>query len=111
MKSVKFLLAALALVIGFSATAQDFSDPKFAIWGETPEERQANIEASNYLKEALDAKDFKRATEYFQQLLNSCPKASQLLIVKTPKIFPYTGIHSNNSSPVKPCSSIFLTKH
>ena len=77
MKSVKFLLAALALVIGFSATAQDFSDPKFAIWGETPEERQANIEASNYLKEALDAKDFKRATEYFQQLLNSCPKASQ----------------------------------
>ena len=67
----------MAMVVGFSASAQDFSDPKYAIWGETPEERQANIEASNYLKEAIDAKDFKLATEYFQQLLNNCPAASQ----------------------------------
>ncbi|MBO5820517.1 MAG: enzyme of heme biosynthesis, partial [Alistipes sp.] len=78
MKSVKFLLAALAVVIGFSASAQDFSDDKlYGKWGTTVEEREANILASNYLKEALDAKDFKRATQYFQQLLNSCPEASQ----------------------------------
>ncbi len=78
MKSVKVILAAAALFLGFSASAQDFSDDsKYGKWGTTVEERQANISASNYLKEAIDAKDFKRATEYFQQLLNSCPAASQ----------------------------------
>ncbi len=78
MKSVKFLLAALMVVIGFSASAQDFSDDRlYGKWGATVEEREANILASNYLKEALDAKDFKRATQYFQQLLNNCPEASQ----------------------------------
>ncbi len=78
MKSVKVLLAAAALMVGFSASAQDFSDDaKYGKWGTTVEERQSNISASNYLKEAIDAKDFKRATEYFQQLLNNCPAASQ----------------------------------
>ena len=78
MKSVKFILAAAAMLVGFTASAQDFSDDKvYGKWGATVEERQANISASNYLKEALDAKDFKAATEYFQQLLNSCPAASQ----------------------------------
>ena len=78
MKSVKVILAAVALFVGFTATAQDFSDDaKYGKWGTTVEERQANISASNYLKEAIDAKDFKRATEYFQQLLNNCPAASQ----------------------------------
>ena len=79
MKSVKFLLVALAMVVAFSANAQqDFSDDRlYGKWGATVEEREANIGASNYLKEALDAKDFKAATEYFQQLLNNCPAASQ----------------------------------
>lgn len=78
MKSVKVILAAAALFLGFSASAQDFSDDKaYGKWGATVEERKENISASNYLKEAIDAKDFKRATEYFQQLLNNCPAASQ----------------------------------
>ncbi|MBR5197574.1 MAG: enzyme of heme biosynthesis [Alistipes sp.] len=78
MKSVKFLLAAAAMVVAFAANAQDFSDDKvYGKWGTTVEDRKANIEASNYFKEALDAKDFKLATEYFQQLLNNCPAASQ----------------------------------
>ena len=78
MKSVKVILAAAALFMGFSASAQDFSDDKaFGKWGETVEERKENVSASNYLKEAIDAKDFKLATEFFQQLLNNCPAASQ----------------------------------
>lgn len=78
MKSVKFILAAAALFVGVSAMAQDFSDDaKYGKWGATAEERASNIGASNYLKEALDAKDFAAATEHFQQLLNNCPKASQ----------------------------------
>ena len=78
MKSVKFLLAAVAMFVGFSAMAQDFSDDKvYGKWGATVEERQENILASNYLKEAIDAKDFNRAAHYFQQLLEKCPEASQ----------------------------------
>lgn len=78
MKSVKFILAAAAMFVGVSAMAQDFSDDaKYGKWGATAEERASNIGASNYLKEALDAKDFVAATEHFQQLLNSCPAASQ----------------------------------
>jgi Flp pilus assembly protein TadD len=78
MKGVKFLLAAVAALVSVSVSAQDFSDDQaYGKWGATVEDRQANILASNYLKEALEAKDFKRATELFQQLLNNCPEASQ----------------------------------
>ena len=50
MKSVKFILAAAALFVGVSASAQqhDYSDDaKFGKWGATVEERAANIEAQN----------------------------------------------------------------
>ena len=78
MKSVKFLLAAVAMLVGFNAMAQDFSDDRvYGKWGATVEERQENILASNYLKEAIDAKDFNRAAHYFQLLLEKCPEASQ----------------------------------
>lgn len=77
MKSVKFLLAAVALLVGFSASAQDFSDDKiYGKWGATAEERASNIGASNFLKEAMDAKDYAAATVYFQQLLQNCPEAT-----------------------------------
>ena len=78
MKNVKFIFAGLALFIGASAFAQDFSDDaKYGKWGATVEERAENIGASNFLKEAIDAKDFAAATVHFQQLLNNCPAASQ----------------------------------
>lgn len=77
MKSVKFLLAAAALFVGFSASAQDFSDDKlYGKWGATAEERASNIGASNFLKEAMDAKDYAAATVNFQQLLQNCPGAT-----------------------------------
>ncbi len=78
MKSVKILLAAAALMVGMSASAQDFSDDaKYGMWGSTNEERASNIGASNYLKDELAAKNFDAATVYLQQLLNNCPGASQ----------------------------------
>lgn len=78
MKSVKFLLAAVAVFIGMSVSAQDFSDDvKYGMWGATNEERASNIGASNYLKDELEAKNFDAATVYLQQLLNNCPGASQ----------------------------------
>ena len=79
MKSVKLILAAAALFVGMSASAQqDFSDDaQYGMWGETVEERALNISASSFLKEELDAKNYAAATVYFQQLFNNCPAASQ----------------------------------
>ena len=78
MKSVKLILAAAATLVGVSASAQDFSDDaQYGMWGTTVEERSSNIQASSFLKEELDAKNYAAATVYFQQLLNNCPAASQ----------------------------------
>lgn len=77
-KIATILMVTAAAVAGSKAMAQlDLSDPKFAVWGETVEERQENLGASNYLKEALDSKDYDSATTYLQQLLNNCPAAQQ----------------------------------
>ena len=55
MKNVKFLLSAACALLAVAAMAQqDFSDPKYAVWGDTPQEREQNILNSNFLKESLD---------------------------------------------------------
>ncbi len=78
MKSVKFLLAAVAVFVSFSASAQhDYSDDaKFGKWGATAEEREANITAQNLFKDAMDNKNYDEARVYFWQLVNNCPAAS-----------------------------------
>ena len=82
MKNVKFLLSAACALAAFVATAQDFSDPKYAIWGDTPEERQQNILNSNFLKESCDNKDYDAAAHYLKELLDKCPKASENTFVR-----------------------------
>ena len=77
MKVVKlFIGLAFALVAG-SASAQDFSDPQYAKWGETPEQRKDNLLASTFLKEELANRNFNQAAKYLQQLLQNCPAASE----------------------------------
>ena len=77
MKRVKlFIGLAFALIAG-SASAQDFSDPQYAKWGETPEQRKENILASTFLKEELANRNFNQAAKYLQQLLQNCPAASE----------------------------------
>ena len=52
MKSIKILLsAAFAMLAVATMAQQDFSNPAYARWGDTPEQRQRNIEYSNFLKE------------------------------------------------------------
>ena len=82
MKNVKFLLSAACAFFAYSALAQDFSDPKYAIWGDTPEERQQNILNSNFLKESCDNKDYDAAAHYLKELLDKCPKASENTFVR-----------------------------
>ncbi len=82
MKTVKlFIGLAFALVVG-SASAQDFSDPQYAKWGETPEQRKENILASTFLKEELANRNYPQATLYLQQLLKNCPAASENTFVR-----------------------------
>ena len=83
MKNVKFLLSAVCALCAVAAMAQqDFSDPKYAAWGDTPEERQQNILNSNFLKESCDNKDYNAAAHYLKELLDKCPKASENTFVR-----------------------------
>ena len=82
MKAVKlFIGMAFALVVG-SASAQDFSDPQYAKWGDTPEHRRENILASTFLKEELNNRNYNQAAKYLQQLLQNCPAASENTFVR-----------------------------
>lgn len=82
MKKFKFYLSAAFAFLAVATYAQDFSDPKYAIWGDTPEERQQNILNSNFFKEACDNRDYDGATQYLQALLANCPKASENTFVR-----------------------------
>ncbi len=89
MKTKKILLsAAFAFLATTSlmAQSQDFSDPKWAKWGK-PEEREANVLNSNFLKEACDNRDYNLAAHYLQLLLEKCPSASMNTFVRGTTIY------------------------
>ncbi len=74
MKSIKILFSAIFVLSAATAMAQtDFSDPKWAKYGETPEERERNIMYTNFLKESCDNKDYNAAAHYFSELVKSVP--------------------------------------
>ena len=77
MKNFRVLLTAVFAFAGFSAIAQDFSDPQYAKWGETAEERKENILNSTFLKESIDNRDFQAAAGYLKVLVEKCPTASE----------------------------------
>ncbi|MBQ3083059.1 MAG: enzyme of heme biosynthesis, partial [Alistipes sp.] len=77
MKSLKILFtAAFSLMAMATMAQQDFSDPRYARYGDTPEQREQNILRSNFLKEAVQNKDYNLAAHYFQLLLADRPKVS-----------------------------------
>lgn len=82
MKTVKFLLSAALALFAVASMAQDFSDPKYAIWGDTPEARKENILNSNFLKESIDNKDYNAAAFYLKELLDKRPQASENTFVR-----------------------------
>lgn len=82
MKNVRFLLAGLLALVGAAAVAQDFSDPRYAPWGDTPEARKENLFASNFLKEAITNRDYDAARGYFWTLVRNCPQASEATFIR-----------------------------
>ena len=87
MKKTKFLLSALLALTGFAASAQDLSGEQYAQWGETVEERHANILANSFLKEALQNKDFNAAAQHFQQLVEKAPRGAESIYQRGEQIY------------------------
>ncbi len=87
MKSIKVLLSAAFAVVSVTAAAQDFSDPQYANWGETPDERRENIVNSQFLKESIDNQQYDLASGYFKTLVAKCPTASQNIYVNGIKLY------------------------
>ena len=87
MKNIKVLLSAAFVAVSLSAAAQDFSDPQYAKWGETPEERRENIVNSQFLKESIDNQQYDLASGYFKSLVAKCPTASQNIYVNGIKLY------------------------
>lgn len=77
-KFTKFALtAAMVLVAGASASAQNFKeDPRY---GNSPEEREKNVAKLNFLQDAYNAKQWKEAAGYIRELMNDAPAASQAI--------------------------------
>ena len=77
MKISRIIIGLTFVLLTSNAFAQDFSDPQYAKWGETPDQRKENILASTFLKEELANRNFNQAAKYLQQLLERCPGASE----------------------------------
>lgn len=82
MKTVKILFVAACTIFACSAMAQSFDDPKYAVWGDTPEAREKNILNSNFLKESFDNRDYNAAAHHLKELLDHAPAASENTFVR-----------------------------
>lgn len=83
MKALKTLLVFLALAL--SAQAQDFmEDPRY---GNTPEERQANLLELQFFRDAYNNKDFDAAADHLRTLLAGAPKSSESIYVNGAAIY------------------------
>ena len=71
MKSIKLILVSAFALVGFTAVAQDinYDDPKYAKWGSTAEERKEMMLNAQFLKEAVDNRNYNLASGYLQALL------------------------------------------
>ncbi len=76
---MKKILLFIVCMLGTSmvAVAQaDFSDPKWAKFGETVEERTENAKTLAYFDAAYKAKDYDSALQFMHQLIKNAPTAS-----------------------------------
>lgn len=87
MKAMNFLLGAAFALAGMTAVAQDLSDPRYAVWGDTPEERQENILTSQFFKEQLQNKNYDQASGFYKQLIDKVPGAAESIYQRAAILF------------------------
>ncbi len=84
----KILMLAVALVASAaSLQAQDFSDPAYAKYGDTPEQREQNIKLLNYFNDAYMTKAYDEALDYMHDIIAGAPKASLNVYIKGGDIY------------------------
>ncbi len=89
MKSLKLIFVVAFAIMGVSAMAQEinYDDPRYAVWGENATERRDNMLNNQFLKEAVDNKNFSAASKYLNVLLTKCPAASQNIYTNGAKLY------------------------
>ncbi len=76
MKTLKSLLVAAFSIAAMAVSAQDFSSPQFAKYGDTPEERKENVLLYNFYKDSYVNRNWAEATRMYPEVVAKCPKAS-----------------------------------
>ena len=87
MNRMKILLSAVLVFAATASIAQDFIDPLYAPWGDTPEQRKQNILTSNLLKEAVDTRDYDAAAVYFRTLAQEAPSAFEATFIRGAQVY------------------------
>ena len=89
MKSLKLILMVAFAMVGFTAMSQNinYDDPKYAKWGANAEQRKQNMLNNQFLKEAVDNKNYKAAAGYLKILLEQSPAAAQGIYTNGIKLY------------------------
>ncbi len=87
MKNIKILLSVACALTVFGSSAQDFSSPLYAKWGDTPEARKENMLANSYLGEAVNNRNYNQAAGYFQHLIKTAPTGSINIYINGGKLY------------------------
>lgn len=87
MKNIKILLSLACATVVFGSSAQDFSLPQYAKWGDTPENRKENILANSYLGESVNNREYNQAAGYFQRLIEQAPTGSVNIYINGGKLY------------------------
>ncbi len=84
-----FLLGMLlvASTLGVCAQSIDYSDPRWANFGSTDEEKAENIKTLSYFDSAYKTKDYDFALELMHKLIANCPKASMNTYIRGGEIY------------------------
>ncbi|MFR6556969.1 MAG: hypothetical protein ACLURY_02915 [Alistipes putredinis] len=94
---MKILLSAVLVFAATASIAQDFSDPRYAPWGDTPEQRKQNILTSNLLKEGLSIPAITT-----QPLFISVRLHRRLLRLSKRPLFGGTGLFEQGATRTRP---------
>ncbi len=79
--------AGFIFLLAGSLSAQNFDDPRYAVYGNTAAEREANIKKYNIFNDAVKLNDMPLALECLRELLEAAPKCSENLYIKGATIY------------------------
>ena len=87
MKKIQILLSAACALLATGAFAQDFSQPQYAKWGDSAENRKENILTNSYLGEAVNNRQYDQAAAHFQKLIAEAPTGSINIYINGARLY------------------------